>query len=69
MIWLPHPEVMFELHCHHCHKDYVVGSQSIRSTHRTSGGPVAYVTCPRGHTVIRYLRHEAVAREPLAAAS
>jgi hypothetical protein len=47
---------MFDIHCHICNCRYLVGTRSITSFHNTSEGPVAYVRCPRGHTLLRSFR-------------
>ncbi len=47
---------MFTIHCHHCDRQYLLGSRSIGSLHNTSEGPIAYVTCPEGHRLVRYFR-------------
>lgn len=47
---------MFDIHCHICEERYLVESHSITSFHNTSEGPVAYVTCPEGHRLVRYFR-------------
>jgi hypothetical protein len=51
---------MFHIKCKQCatnHPDgspsgQLVGSGSILSLHNTSEGPIAYVKCPDGHTVV-----------------
>lgn len=48
---------MFDVHCHHCERTYLVGTRSIVSYHKTSTGQIAYVRCPDGHLLIRNLRH------------
>lgn len=45
---------MFTIHCHHCDRQHLIGTRSIVSFHNTSEGPVAYVRCPEGHTIVRY---------------
>ena len=57
---------MFELHCHACGQDHIVGPRSIRSFHNTADGPVAYVRCPRGHDLVRSFR-DARGAAPVAA--
>lgn len=47
---------MFNLHCHICDQTYLVGTRSIVSFHNTSEGPVAYVRCPDGHTLVRWFQ-------------
>ena len=47
---------MFDVHCQICDRRYLVGPHSIASFHNTSDGPVVYVTCPEGHTMVRYFR-------------
>lgn len=51
-----HNDPMFDIHCHHCDKRYLVGFRRMDSFHNTSEGPIAYVTCPRGHHVVRRFR-------------
>lgn len=51
---------MFDINCHICRERYLVGTRSIQSFHNTSEGPVAYVTCPKGHHLVRYF-HQAPA--------
>lgn len=47
---------MFLLHCSGCGHDegqrHLVGTNSLLSLHNTSDGPIAYVRCPNGHTVV-----------------
>lgn len=43
---------MFNLHCHLCGSNQLVGSRSILSLHNTSRGVIAYARCPQGHTVV-----------------
>ena len=47
---------MFLLHCSGCDHDegqrHLVGTNSLLSLHNTSDGPIAYVRCPNGHTVV-----------------
>jgi hypothetical protein len=62
---------MFDIHCHICDLRYLVGSSSINSLHNTSDGPVAYVECPKGHSLARYFhdaRAEVISAEPCRAA-
>lgn len=47
---------MFDIHCHHCNQTYLIGTREITSMHNTSEGPMAYVTCPKGHHLVRYFR-------------
>lgn len=47
---------MFDVHCHHCDRSYLVGTRSIASFHNTSDGPIAYVRCPAGHLLVRNFR-------------
>jgi hypothetical protein len=47
---------MFDIHCHRCDRPYLVGTRSIVSFHNTSEGPVAYVSCPQGHVLLRSFR-------------
>jgi hypothetical protein len=49
---------MFNLHCHICQRQYLVGSRSISSFHNTSDGPIAYARCPRGHVLFRSFRDD-----------
>jgi hypothetical protein len=50
--------MMFDVHCHHCERTYLVGTRSIVSFHDTSTGPIAYVRCPDEHLLIRNFRHQ-----------
>ncbi len=47
---------MFLLHCSGCAEAegqrHLVGTDSIQSLHNTADGPIAYVRCPHGHTVV-----------------
>ena len=43
---------MNSLYCHHCGTHHLIGASAIRSIHNTEDGPIAYVTCPVGHTVV-----------------
>ena len=47
---------MFLLHCSGCGHDeggrHLVGTDLLLSLHNTSDGPIAYVRCPNGHTVV-----------------
>ena len=47
---------MFLLHCSGCDPDggrrHLVGTTSLLSLHNTADGPIAYVRCPNGHTVV-----------------
>ena len=43
---------MFNIHCTCCERDHLVGSDKIRSRHRTSEGTIAYVECPDGHLAV-----------------
>ncbi len=52
---------MFDIHCHLCDERYLVGSRSIGSFHNTSEGPIAYVTCPEGHHLVRYFHNDTTA--------
>lgn len=47
---------MFELYCHVCDRDHLVGPRAILSLHNTTEGPVAYVRCPLGHHLVRSFR-------------
>ena len=47
---------MFDVHCHHCDRRYLVGTRSIASFHNTSDGPIAYLRCPEGHLLVRNFR-------------
>lgn len=47
---------MYDIHCPTCDKRYLIGSRSITSFHNTSDGPIAYVTCPAGHHLVRWFR-------------
>ncbi len=47
---------MFDVHCHICDRRFLVGTRSIVSFHNTSEGPVAYVRCPDGHTLVRWFQ-------------
>lgn len=60
---------MYDIHCPSCNTRYLVGTRSISSFHNTSEGPIAYVTCPKGHHLIRYFRTEVTELEPHAVAS
>ena len=55
---------MFDITCHICDTTYLVGSGSISSFHNTSEGPIAYVTCPEGHHLMRYFQSGATTVEP-----
>jgi hypothetical protein len=58
MVWPAHRGGMFNLHCHICQRQYLVGSRSISSFHNTSDGPIAYARCPRGHVLFRSFRDD-----------
>ena len=59
-----HDRTMYDIHCPSCDARYLVGTRSISSFHNTSEGPIAYVTCPQGHRLVRYFRTAATVAEP-----
>ncbi len=56
--------VMYDIECPTCQTRYLVGTGAITSFHNTSEGPIAYVTCPQGHHLIRYFQPAATVAVP-----
>lgn len=54
---------MYDIHCPICSKRYLIGTRSINSFHNTSDGPIAYVSCPAGHHLVRSFRGRSATAE------
>ena len=42
---------MFDIHCNHCHKDYIVGTRSLLALSGVRGDLHGRARCPLGHEV------------------
>ena len=59
----------FDAYCHHCDTRFLIQASAVRSVHNTSEGPIAYVTCPHGHHLVRRFRSTSDVRDATMMAS